>query len=144
LWHTAAGREVLELGTASGRSTVCLAQSAQRVVSVDLADQNEAVEWLRRYGLAERVELRRGDVAEVCRGLTGPFGLIFVDMLHDGASLARDIALALPLLAPSGLMAFHDYPDPGCPDVRRVVDEHAARLGWKRTAQAHFLGVFRT
>ena len=50
----------------------------------------------------------------------------------------------LPLLAPGGLLAFHDYPDPGWPDVRGVVDEHAARLGWRRTAQAHFLGAFRT
>jgi hypothetical protein len=43
-----------------------------------------------------------------------------------------------------GLLAFHDYPDPGWPDVRRVVDDHARRLGWQRTAQADFLGVFRT
>jgi hypothetical protein len=57
--------------------------------------------------------------------------------------VARDIASALPLLAPCGLLAFHDYPDPGWPDVRRVVDEHARRLGWKRVAQADFLGVFR-
>jgi hypothetical protein len=144
LWRTAAGRDVLELGTASGRSTVCLAQSAGRVVSVDRADQSEAAEWVRRYGLTDRVEFRRGDVADACRHLTGRFDLVFIDTLHDAASVARDIAAVRPLLAPGGRLAFHDYPDPGWPDVRRVVDAHASRLGWQRTAQADFLGVFRT
>jgi hypothetical protein len=81
--------------------------------------------------------------AAICRTLSGPFELIVIDTLHDAASVARDIASALLLLAPGGLVAFHDYPDPTWPEVRRVVDEHANRLGWKRTAQADFLGVFR-
>ena len=51
---------------------------------------------------------------------------------------------ALPVLRPGGLLAFHDYPESGWPDVRRVVDEHARRLGWERIAQAGYLGVFRT
>jgi hypothetical protein len=144
LWRTALGRDVLELGTASGRSTACLAQSARRVVSVDVADQTEAGEWVRRYESAARVEFHRGDVAAVCGTLKGPFDVVFIDTLHDAKSVSRDIATALPLLAPNGLLAFHDYPDPGWPDVRRVVDEHARRLGWTRLAQADFLGVFRT
>jgi SAM-dependent methyltransferase len=144
LWRIAAGRDMLELGTASGRSTVCLARSARRVVSVDVADQSEAAEWVRRFGCANRVEFRRGDAADVCSALSGSFGLIFIDTLHDAASVTRDIASALPLLAPGGLLAFHDYPDLGWPDVRRVVDEHAHRLGWKRVEQADYLGVFRT
>jgi hypothetical protein len=144
LWRSAAGRDVLELGTRCGRSTVCLGQSANRVVAVDVADQSEAAEWARRFGVADRVEFIRGDAGAVCRGLTGKFGLAFIDTLHDAASVERDIAGVLPLLAPGGLLAFHDYPDPGWPDVRRVVDEHARRLGWKRVAQADFLGLFRT
>jgi hypothetical protein len=144
LWRSAAGRDVLELGTRCGRSTVCLGQSANRVVAVDVADQSEAAEWARRFGVADRVEFVRGDAGEVCRNLTGKFGLAFIDTLHDAASVERDIAGVLPLLTPGGLLAFHDYPDPGWPDVRRVVDDHARRLGWKRVAQADFLGVFAT
>ena len=144
LWRAAAGRAVLELGTGRGRSAVCLGQSARRAVSVDVADQGEAAEWARRYGVADRVAFARGDAAAACRGLDGPFDLAFVDTLHDAASVERDVAAALPLLAPGGLLAFHDYPDPGWPDVRRVVDAHARRMGWVRVAQADFLGVFRT
>jgi hypothetical protein len=143
LWRTSRDRTVLELGTACGRSTVCLAQSAERVVSVDLTDQSEAREWVRRYGLPERVEFHQGDAADVCRTLKGEFDVIVIDTLHDAATVTRDIAVALPRLTPGGLLAFHDYPDPAWPDLRRVVDEHAQRLGWKRVTQTDFLGVFR-
>jgi hypothetical protein len=144
LWRTARGLKVLELGTACGRSTVCLGQSAKRVVSVDVADQGEAREWVRRFGVAACVEFVRGDAGEVCQRLEEKFGMVFIDTLHDAASVERDIVAALKVLEPGGLLAFHDYPDPGWPDVRRVVDEHARRLGWKRIAQGDFLGVFRT
>lgn len=144
LWQKAADQDVLELGTAYGRSTVCLAQKARRVVTVAYADQSEANEWVRRFGSQDRVEFQRGDPQEVCSQLTGRFGLAFINLLHDAASVTRSIASVLPLLKPNGLLAFHDYPDPVWPQVRHVVDEHVRRLGWKRVAQAGFLGVFRT
>lgn len=72
------------------------------------------------------------------------FDLIFVDTEHDESSVKRDIEMALPLLAEDGLLAFHDYPDPGYPGVRRVVDDYAARFGWQRIAQADFLGIFKS
>jgi predicted O-methyltransferase YrrM len=113
-------------------------------VAVDVAEQDEAAEWVRRYGLTDRVEFRRGDVKDVCPTLDESFRLVFIDTLHDAASVERDIAAALPLLSPGWLIAFHDYPDPGWPDVRKVVDGYAQRFGWTRVAQADFLGVFRT
>jgi hypothetical protein len=48
------------------------------------------------------------------------------------------------LLAKDGLLAFHNYPDPAWPDVRRMVDAYAARLSWRRIAQVDFLGIFHT
>ncbi len=39
---------------------------------------------------------------------------------------------------------FRGYPDPQWPNARRIVDDHARALGWRRIAQADFLGVFRT
>lgn len=144
LWRTASGLDVLELGTQSGCATVCLAQRANRVTTVDAGDQSEATEWVGRFGVADRVAFVRGDVGTVCRGLTATFGLVFVDTRHDAASVERDIVAALPLLTPGGLLAFHHYPNPGWPGVRRAVDDHVRRRGWRRVAQADFLGVFRT
>jgi protein-L-isoaspartate O-methyltransferase len=124
LWQLAAGRSVLELGTAAGRATVCLAQQAKRVVSVDVQDQSEAREWTRRYGVAEKVAFRQGEAEQICRDLTEHFELVFVDTEQDAASVRRDIEALLPLLAPGGRIGFHDHPDPNWPDVRRIVDEY--------------------
>ncbi len=143
LWQWAAGRSVLELGTAAGRSTVCLAQQAKRVMTVDVPDQAEAREWARRYGVAERVVFRQGEAEAICRGLAERFDLVFVDTEPEAISVRRDLEALLPLLAPGGLVAFHDYPDPSWPDVRRIVDEYAARHRWRRVAQADYLGVFQ-
>ncbi len=144
VWQASAGRRVLELGTQSGRATVCAAQSAAGVVSVSRDDQSEAAEWVRRYGLADRVHFLRGDFAGACGTLRGGFDLTLIDGEHDARSVAADIAATLPLLAPGGRLAFHDYPDPGWPDVRRTVDDHARRRGWRRIAQEGYLGVFQT
>jgi hypothetical protein len=143
LWQHAAGCRVLELGTAAGRSTVCLGQQARRVVSVDRLDQAEAKEWVRRYACADRVEFCLGDAEQICRMLQERFDLVLIDTEHDALTLARDIEAVLPLLEPGGRLAFHNYPDPGWPEVRRTVDEFARRLGWKRLAQADYLGVFQ-
>ncbi len=144
LWQLAAGRGVLELGTAAGRATVCLAQQAEHVVSVDAPDQSEAREWARRYGVAERVVFRQGEMETACRGLSERFELVFVNATEDADNLLRIIEALLPLLAPGGQIAFHDYPDPSWPDVRRIVDEQAARYRWQRVAQADYVGVFQT
>ncbi|HEU5117271.1 MAG TPA: class I SAM-dependent methyltransferase, partial [Isosphaeraceae bacterium] len=140
----AQGRRVLELGTASGRSTVCLAQGALRVVSIDRNDPSEAREWCRRYQVDASVRFLQGRLEDVLPHVEERFDVAFVDTDHDRESIARAIGLVSRVLEPGGLIAFHDYPDPGWPDVRRVVDDHAARLGWTRTDQADFLGVFRT
>jgi predicted O-methyltransferase YrrM len=103
LWQLSAGRRVLELGTNAGRGTVCLAQQAKRVVTVDARDQAEAREWEWRFGVAERVEFRQGEITSVCRNLGERFDLVFVDTDHDAASVRRDIEALAPLLAPRGL-----------------------------------------
>jgi hypothetical protein len=143
LWEQAAGRLVLELGTALGRSTVCLVQRARQVVTIDRQDQAEAREWCRRYQVQDRVVFHQGDVGRIAPRLEKRFDLVFVDTEHDESSVKRDIEAALPLLERGGLLAFHDYPNAGYPGVRRVVDDYAARFGWRRIAQADFLGVFK-
>ena len=144
LCEHAAGRRVLELGTALGRATVCLAQQARQVVTIDRLDQAEAREWCRRYQIHDRVVFRQGEMERLAPQLEGRFDLVFVDTEPAESSVRRGIETVLPLLAENSLVAFHDYPDPGWPGVRRVVDDYARRLRWRRIAQANFLGIFRT
>ena len=45
--------------------------------------------------------------------------VLYIDGAHDGVSVARDIALYVPMVKPEGLVIFDDYPHP---EVRRAVD----------------------
>lgn len=144
LWEAAADRAVLEVGFGAGRGTVCLAQRARRVVAAGPGDPAEAAEWVRRFGLADRVEFRPDDPDRVPGAAAGGYGLVVVGPAGDAGRLAREFGPAARAVDPGGLVAVPGYPDPQWPDVRRVVDDHAGRLGWTRVAQAGYLGLFRT
>ncbi|HEU5116661.1 MAG TPA: class I SAM-dependent methyltransferase [Isosphaeraceae bacterium] len=144
LWFHARDRRVLELGTAAGRSTVCLAQNARRVVSIDQEDPSEAREWCRRYQVDGGVEFLQGRIEQIVPRLEERFDMAFVDIGHDRESVARAIEASLRILEPGGLVAFQGYPDPCWPEVRQVVDDHANRLSWKRLDQTNFLAIFQT
>ena len=101
-------RNLLEIGTSNGYSTIWLAWAAEatngHVTSLDrspdkhqLADAN-----LRRAGLRERVDLRTGDATEIVRELAGPFDLVFFDA--DRLSAPGQLALLLPKLVSGALV----------------------------------------
>jgi predicted O-methyltransferase YrrM len=92
--------------------------------------------------LDDHAELRQGEFADAVPR-RGRFDLVFLDGDHDMATLRADVALALSVLKPGGLLACHDYPDPNWADVRRVVDEVARTQGLVRVRQADYLGVFQ-
>jgi glycosyltransferase involved in cell wall biosynthesis len=123
----ASGGDVLELGAQWGFSTVILAQAARRVTSVDWHQGDDSIAamggeaadtWdayrgnLARYGIAGKVDARRGRFADVLPALARQgmlFDGCFIDAQHDAAAVAADLALALPLIRPGGWIAFHDY-----------------------------------
>ena len=123
----ASGGDVLELGAQYGFSTVVLAQAARRVTSVDWHQGDASIEamgggsedtWaayrgnLARYGVAGKVDARRGRFADVLPALARQGALfdgVFIDAQHDSVSVQADLDLALPLIRPGGWVAFHDY-----------------------------------
>lgn len=133
LARLADGKNVLEIGSFCGRSTVCLARTAATVHAVDTFDgRGTACEGdteatfranLRKYGVADRVNVTRGESAEVLPNLPPVFDLAFVDGSHDYESVRRDARLAAACLRRGGLLAFHDYGNPNDPDVARAVGE---------------------
>lgn len=122
LAELAKDRRVLEIGSYCGRSTICIARTAEEVTSIDPHDgrgtprpqdtYHELKTNLERYGLSN-VTMIRGVSAN--QHLDREFDLVFIDGAHDEASVRIDIACALRHLAPGGLLAFHDYAplDPG-------------------------------
>jgi hypothetical protein len=140
----ARGKDVLEIGSYCGLSTICMARTADFVVAVDTHDGrgtptpkntiDELCSNLSRYGVLGNVDVLRGTFADLAKPANGEsaalgehwypggFDLAFIDGAHDLASVQNDIACALPLLAPGGLLAFHDYRCDGHPDVTVAVD----------------------
>ncbi len=74
---------VLEVGTAIGYSTLHMAEqlSSGRIVTLERDPEraSQARAYLERGGVADKVELIEGDALETIPGLSGPFGLLFVD-----------------------------------------------------------------
>lgn len=83
-------RDILELGTATGYSTIYLAEAAAavggRVISLewDAEMARRARENLVAAGLGAHAEVRLGAAQEVLAGLPGPFDLAFMDIDKEG------------------------------------------------------------
>lgn len=124
------GKDVLEIGSYCGLSTICIARTARHVTSVDYFDgrgtpnPRETLDsfWanLRRYQIADRVDaINPEDMSLIDR----EYDIAFIDGAHDYQSVSTDIEKAQKVLRPGGLLVFHDYRNPGDPGVDKAVDE---------------------
>lgn len=99
-------RAILEIGTAIGYGTICLARGAAeaRVASIDKDPERLATArgFLERAGVADRVELLEGAALEVIPRLQGPFDLVYIDAVKT--EYRRYLDLLLPKLRVGGLL----------------------------------------
>lgn len=108
LLRTARARQILEVGTSNGYSTIWLADAAQatggRVITLELNPEKVGLarENLAKAGLAGRVEILQGNAAETLGGLPGPFDFVFLDA--DRPNYCTYLELILPKLVPGGLL----------------------------------------
>ncbi|MEU5628580.1 O-methyltransferase [Streptomyces tendae] len=103
---------VLEVGTFTGYSTLCMARALPpggKIVTCDISERwtRIARRYWERAGVSDRIELRLGDGAETMRDLLadrGPetFDLVFVDA--DKTGYAGYYEQALTHLRPGGLV----------------------------------------
>lgn len=108
LVRMAAPMRVLELGTFSGYSALCLAEGLPEGGSVDTVEADDELEDEIRANLASsplggRVTLHIGDALEVMKRWEGPvFDMIFIDA--DKRVYAEYYEVALPLLRDGGFI----------------------------------------
>src|SRR5580658_1348924 len=108
LLQIAGTRDVLEIGTSNGYSTIWLAAtigpSGGRVTSIDKSPQKHALarENLAAVDLLRYVDLRLGEATEIAARLTGPFDCLFFDA--DRISAPKQLDLLLPKLSLPGLL----------------------------------------
>lgn len=120
------GKTVLEIGSFLGRSTALIASAAEHVYALDWHYRDQGTrgsgppdtlpglrENLMACGVMDRVTILCGRVEHLAPHLAGPFGVVFVDGAHDAASVERDSRLARRLVAPGGVVAWHDCDEAG-------------------------------
>ncbi|MEU3993034.1 class I SAM-dependent methyltransferase [Streptomyces platensis] len=104
--------KVLEVGTFTGYSSLCMARALPSHGTVVTCDNSErwtriATRYWRRAGVADRIDLRLGDAGETLDQLAGQtgadsFDLAFVDA--DKANYLRYYEQCLALVRPGGLL----------------------------------------
>ena len=96
---------ILEIGTFTGYSAICLAQGLQeggKLITIDCNPEMEdfATPFFKEAGLQNRIEMRVGDAAAIIQSMSGPFDLVFIDA--DKESYVRYFELVYPLVKPGG------------------------------------------
>lgn len=99
-------RRVLELGTFSGYSALCIAEGIGEDASVDTIEVDDELEDFIRHNLSTsphgvKVRLHIGDALEVMSRWSGPvFDLVFIDA--DKRAYPGYLEAVLPLVCPGG------------------------------------------
>ncbi len=109
LLRTIGARQVVELGTLGGYSTIWLARALRdggRLITVEREEDRAelARRFIRRAGLEDRVEVRVGEAQALLDSLAadGPFDAVFIDA--DKESYPRYLEWCLEVVRPGGLI----------------------------------------
>lgn len=144
-------RAIVEIGSHTGLSTMWIAAAAAaHVFAVDpWADPRppgpdhtddpfelgtgdavlaEFDHNLDRFGFRDRITPLRAPSAVVAALWVQPIGLLFIDAIHTYEGVRDDLRAWIPHVAPSGILAVHDYGD-SYPGVRQAVDEIGSARG---------------
>ena len=100
-------KRILEVGTYTGYSCICLAEGLQKkgqLISIDINPERDFIiePFLREAGIREQIKLLHGPALEVIPSISGEFDLIFLDA--DKGNYPQYADLLIPKLRKGGLM----------------------------------------
>ncbi|MEM6631978.1 MAG: O-methyltransferase [Bacteroidota bacterium] len=98
---------ILEIGTFTGYSCICLAEGLAPSGQITTLEKNPELAfiirpYLEEAGISDRVNLQFGDAKEVLPSLSGPFDLVFIDA--DKAHYVTYYQMVLSKLSPNGII----------------------------------------
>ena len=125
---------ILEVGTLAGYSTLWLARSGARVVTLEIDPCHAEVARanLDRAGVGDGVEIVVGPALETLPGVEGPFDLVFIDA--DKQSSAGYLALALEKVRPGALIVVDNIVRGGA--LADLADDEPRVVGSRRVVEA--------
>jgi len=103
--HMVKPSAILEIGTFTGYSAICLAQGLLAEGSLTTIDCNPEMEdfakpYFEEAGLTDKITLITGDAIEIVAELQGPFDLVFIDA--DKENYINYFNLVFPKVSPGG------------------------------------------
>lgn len=98
---------ILEIGTYTGYSGVCLARGLKKggkLITLDINDELETMVrgFFEESGLADQIDYRLGNALEIIPTLSGPFDLVFIDA--DKLNNANYFDLIIDKVRPGGVI----------------------------------------
>jgi caffeoyl-CoA O-methyltransferase len=98
---------ILEIGTYTGYSAICLAEGLKpggKLISIEINDELESInrKYIEKANVADKIELITGDAKIVIPGLKDKFQLIFID--GNKQEYPEYYKLCKAKLAPGGLL----------------------------------------
>jgi predicted O-methyltransferase YrrM len=105
--HMVRPNKVLEIGTFTGYSAICLAQGLQdgghlHTIEIDEELEDMAAEYITKAGLRDKITQHIGPAADVIATLDGPFDLVFLDA--DKQNYERYYDLVFSKLSVGGIL----------------------------------------
>ncbi len=96
---------ILEIGTFTGYSAICLAQGLTpggKLITTDINPEMEdfAIPFFEEAGLKDKINMLIGDAAQIIEKLKGPFDLVFIDA--DKENYINYFNLVFPKVSPGG------------------------------------------
>ncbi len=100
-------RRILEIGTYTGYSAICLAEGLKpggKLISIEINDELEAInrKYIEKANMADKIKMLTGDAKNLIPGLKDKFQLIFID--GNKEEYPEYYTLCKAKLAPGGLL----------------------------------------
>ena len=127
----AAGKRVLEIGSAYGYSAIAMALHGAEVYAMDphswIAGSYESMKSnIHAYGVVDNVIIKVTDSYTELPQLISSgekFDLVWIDGDHELPAVNHDVGLGRLLIKEDGYLACHDYGEATCPGVRLSLDQ---------------------